>query len=86
MQTWAYIFINTRQLKKVLGKIRKISSVVHADAILGSPDIIAIVAGSDIINMDSVIDKIAEIPLIISTDSKIARWIDDVVFPFLSKD
>ena len=86
MQVWAYVFINTRQPKKVLVKIRKIPGIVHADAIFGSPDIIAIVVGSDIKNMDSVIDKIAEIPLIISTDSKIARWIDDVVFPFLSKD
>jgi hypothetical protein len=86
MQTWAYVFINTRQPKKVLSKIRKISGVVHADALFGSPDIIAIVAGSDIKNMDSVIDKIAEIPLIISTDSKIARWIDDIVFPLLTKD
>jgi DNA-binding Lrp family transcriptional regulator len=86
MKIWAYIFINTRQPKKVLGKIRKISGVVHADAIFGSPDIIAIVAGSDIKKMDSVIDKIAEIPFIISTDSKIARWIDDIEFPLLMKD
>ncbi len=86
MQTWAYVFIYTRQPKKVLGKIRKIQGVVHADAVFGSPDIIAVVAGSDIKEMDSVIDRIAEIPFIISTDSKVARWVDNVVFPLIKKD
>jgi hypothetical protein len=86
MKTWAYVFIHTRQPKKVLIKIRKISGVVHADAIFGSPDIIAIVEGTDIKNMDAVIDKIAEIPQIINTDSKVARWVNDVSLPFLVKE
>jgi hypothetical protein len=84
MKTWAYIFIATRQPKKVLGQIRKISGVVHADALFGSPDIIAIVAGTDIQKMDSVIDQIAEIPSITGTDTKVARWIDGVEFPLLT--
>jgi hypothetical protein len=75
----------TRQPKKVLNKIRKITSVVHADAIFGNPDIIAIVEGTDIKGMDMVIDKIAEIPLIKNTDTKVARWINDVSLPFFRK-
>ena len=55
--------------------------VVHADALFGSPDLIAIVAGDDIARMDAVIDRIAEIPLVVGTDSKVARWIDGVAFP-----
>jgi hypothetical protein len=81
MNTWAYIFISSRQPKIVLRSIRKIEGVVHADALFGTPDIIAIVSGKDIADMDLVIDKIAEIPEIISTDSKVARWIDGVEFP-----
>ena len=81
MNTWSYIFITSRQPKNVLRKIRQIEGVVHADALFGSPDIIAIVRGKDIADMDSVIDRIAEIPDIISTDSKVARWIDGKEFP-----
>lgn len=53
----------------------------HADAIFGSPDVIAIVIGADIASMDAVIDQIAEVPEVASTDSKVARWIDGVTFP-----
>ena len=84
MKTWAYIFISTRQPKRVLRVLRHIPGVVHADAIFGAPDVIAIVAGDDIATMDAVIDRIAEIPEVLQTDSKVARWIDDVDLPFLS--
>jgi Lrp/AsnC ligand binding domain len=85
MNTWAYVFIYSRQPKKVINNVRKISGVVHADALFGSPDIIAIVEGKDIKSMDAVIDKIAEIPQIINTDTKVARWINDVSLPFIEK-
>lgn len=81
MNVWAYIFISTPQPKKVLRLVRQIPGVVHADAIFGSPDVIAIVSGKDIADMDAVIDCIAEVPGISGTDSKIARWIDGVGFP-----
>jgi DNA-binding Lrp family transcriptional regulator len=85
MNTWAYVFIYSRQPKKVIINVRKISGVVHADALFGSPDIIAIVEGKDIKSMDAVIDKIAEIPQILNTDTKVARWINDVSLPFIEK-
>jgi hypothetical protein len=85
MPTWAYVFITTRQPKKALRAVRAIRGVAHADALFGSPDLIAIVAGDDIAEMDSVIDRIAALPSIISTDSKVARWIDGVSFPLLAR-
>jgi hypothetical protein len=85
MKTWAYVFISTRQPKKVLNYVRKIPGVVHADALFGTPDIIAIVEGEDIKSMDVVIDNIAEIKLINNTDTKVARWINDVSLPFSEK-
>ncbi len=78
VSTWAYIFVTTRQPKKVLRIVRRIPGVVHADALFGSPDVIAIVAGRDIAEMDAVIDRIAEVQLVLATDSKVARWLDGV--------
>jgi Lrp/AsnC ligand binding domain len=81
MRCWAYVFISTRQPKKVLRQVREITGVIHADAIFGTPDVIAIVVGDDIAKMDAVIDQVAEIPDITQTDSKVARWIDEIEFP-----
>jgi DNA-binding Lrp family transcriptional regulator len=78
MNPWAYVFITSRQPKKALRQIRLIPGVLHADALFGSPDLIAIVEGADIASMDAVIDSIAEVPDIVGTDSKVARWIDGV--------
>lgn len=78
MEVWTYVFITTRQPKRTLPCVRKIPGVVHADALFGSPDIVAIVKGEDIADMDAVIDLIAELPDIESTDSKVARWLDGV--------
>lgn len=81
MRVWSYVFITTRQPKRVLRAVRQLRGVVHADAIFGSPDVIAIVSGADIAAMDAVIDAIAEVPDVGATDSKVARWIDNVEFP-----
>ncbi len=56
--------------------LRKIPGVVKADALLGTPDAIAIVEGEDLAQMDAVIDHIVEIPKVVATDSKVARWIE----------
>ncbi len=76
MKVWAYIFITTRQPRKAVQTIRKIPGVRQADALFGTPDAIAIVEGDDIASMDAVIDRIVEVPEVIGTDSKVARWID----------
>jgi len=76
MNVWAYVFITTREPKKLVRTIRTIPGVVKADALLGTPDAIAIVEGHDIKSMDTVIDRIVEVPGVLATDSKVARWID----------
>ena len=76
MKVWAYVFITTRQPRKAVQAIRKIPGVVKADALFGTPDAIAIVEGDDVGSMDAVIDRIVEVPEVIGTDSKVARWID----------
>ncbi len=78
MKVWAYVFISTSRPKNVLRQVRAIDGVVHADALFGTPDIIAVVQGDDVAGMDAVIDRLAELPEISSTDSKVARWIDGV--------
>ena len=76
MRVWAYVFITTRQPRRVVQAIRKIPGVVKADALLGTPDAIAIVEGDDIASMDAVIDRIVEVPDVMATNSKVARWIE----------
>jgi len=74
-KTWAYVFVTTKEPRKVTQALRKIPGVSKADALFGTPDVIAIVEGSDIASMDAVIDRIAENPLVVATDSKVDRWI-----------
>ena len=76
MKVWAYVFITTKQPRKAVQAIRRIPGVVKADALLGTPDAIAIVEGDDIASMDAVIDRIVEVPEVVATDSKVARWIE----------
>ena len=76
MKVWAYVFITTKQPRKAVQAIRRIPGVVKADALLGTPDAIAIVEGDDIASMDAVIDRIVEVPEVMATDSKVARWIE----------
>ena len=78
MKVWAYVFVDTENPgpKRVVREVRKLPGVVRADALLGTPDVIAIVEGDDIAAMDAVIDAIAELPGVLDTESKVARWIE----------
>ena len=76
MKILAYVFIATQQPRKTVQAVRRIPGVVKADALFGTPDAIAIVEGEDVASMDAVIDRIVEVPEVIGTDSKVARWID----------
>jgi hypothetical protein len=77
-QVQAYVFVDTENPgpKRVVKEIRKLEGVVRADALLGTPDIVAIVQGDDIASMDAVIDGITELDGVLDTESKVARWID----------
>jgi hypothetical protein len=74
-RVWAYVFITTREPRKVVQSIRRIGESSKADALFRTPDVIALVEGGDIATMDAVIDKIALVPKVLGTDSKVARWI-----------
>lgn len=73
----AYVFINTASPRAVCRALRRLPGVERADALFGSPDVIALVGGEDIASMDAVIDAIVAVPGVASTDSKVARWISD---------
>ena len=77
-KVWAYVFIDTENPgpKRVVREVRRLEGVVRADALLGTPDVIAIVEGDDIADMDAVIDRIAELDGVLDTESKVARWIE----------
>jgi DNA-binding Lrp family transcriptional regulator len=78
MSVWAYVFITTINPgpRRAVQTIRTISGVVKADALFGTPDVIAIVEGSDLHAMDAVIDAIVELPEVVGTETKVARWIE----------
>ena len=71
----AYVFITTRQPRKIVQEIRKLPGVEKADGLFGIPDAIAIVEGDDIEKMDAIIDQIVELPGVDRTESNVARWI-----------
>jgi DNA-binding Lrp family transcriptional regulator len=77
MKVQAYVFIDTENPgpKRIVAEVRKIPGVVRADALFGTPDVIAIVEGEDIAKMDAVIDEIAELSGVRDTDSKVVRWV-----------
>ena len=77
-KVWAYVLIDTENPgpKRVVREVRRLDGVVRADALLGTPDVIAIVEGDDIADMDAVIDRIAELDGVLDTESKVARWIE----------
>ncbi len=58
-----------------MAEVRKIARVARADALVGTPDVIAIVEGDDVAKMDTVIDQTAEFPGVHDTDSKVVRWV-----------
>lgn len=77
MKVQAYVFIDTENPgpKRAVKLVRKIPGVVRADALLGVPDVIALVEGDDIAKMDAVIDQIAEIDGVLDTESEVVRWV-----------
>ena len=51
---------------------------MHADALFGNPNIIAIVVDENINFMDGVIDRNVDLENVVATDTKVARWLDGV--------
>jgi hypothetical protein len=75
MKDSAYVFITTKQPRKVVKTIRRFRGVVRADGLLGGPDAIAIIEGDDVTTLDSMISRIAATPGVVGTESKIAQRI-----------
>ena len=77
MKIQAYVFVDTTNPgpKRVVKLLREITGVVRADALFGTPDILALVEGDDVTDMDAVIDRIVEIDGVIDTESKVVRWV-----------
>jgi DNA-binding Lrp family transcriptional regulator len=76
MKATAYVFIATKQPKRVVQELRELPGILKADGLFGTPDVMAIIEAGDIGAVDAVIDRIAEMPEVLSTESKVARWIE----------
>lgn len=44
MRVWAYVFITSRRPMRTLRRLRRNLRVAYADALIGSPDVVAIVS------------------------------------------
>ena len=76
MKASAYVFITTQQGKRVVQELRELPGIARVDGLFGTPDVIAIVEGDDLRAIDLAIDRIAEMPEVLGTDSKVVRWIE----------
>jgi DNA-binding Lrp family transcriptional regulator len=75
MKASAYVFITSQHAKRLVQELRELPGVVRADGLFGTPDVIAIVEGKDIGEVDAAIDRITQMPEVRTTESKVARWI-----------
>jgi hypothetical protein len=71
----AYVFVSTTNPgpRAACLAIRGLPGVVRADALFGGPPVVAIVEGEDLAAMDAVIDAIAELPMVIDTETHVVR-------------
>ena len=77
MKTQAYVFLDTENPgpMRIVKEVRKIRGVVRADALFGVPDILVLVEGDDLSQMDEVINRIVELDGVIDSESKVIRWV-----------
>jgi len=74
----AYVFVSTTNPgpRAACQAIRRLPGVVRADALFGSPAVIAIVRGKDLAEMDAPIDAIANLPMATDTETQVVRDIE----------
>jgi DNA-binding Lrp family transcriptional regulator len=77
MKIQAYVCVDTTNPdpKRIVKLLREIPGVVRADALFGTPDIVALVEGDDVAALDAVIDQMVEIDGVIDTETKVVRWV-----------
>src|SRR5215510_3062301 len=77
-RVWAYVFVDTENPgpRRVCQEVRKLPGVVRADALLGTPDVVAIVAGIDVAELDAVIERIVDLPVQVPPEGLAQRLTD----------
>lgn len=53
--------------------IRRQEGVVLADALLGGPPVVAIVEGYDLAALETIIDRIVDLPMVTDTETHVVR-------------
>ncbi len=79
MPIQACVFVTTTNPgpRAACRQIRRIPGVVRADALFGGPSVVAIVEGTDLTEMDAVVDVIVELDAVIDTETHVIRPIED---------
>ena len=75
----AYVFVDTTNPgpRAAVQAIRKLDGVVRADALFGGPPVVAIVRGDDLVELDTIIDRIVDLPTVTDTETQVVRHIQD---------
>jgi DNA-binding Lrp family transcriptional regulator len=55
--------------------VRRVPGVLRADALFGAPDIMALIEGESIEQLDHVIDGIGALDGVEESETKIIRWV-----------
>ncbi len=77
MNVQAYVFVTTGSpgAKRVVVHVRRVPGVLRADALFGAPDIMALIEGESIEQLDHVIDGIGALDGVVESETKIIRWV-----------
>jgi hypothetical protein len=75
MAIQAYVFVSTTNPgpRAACLAVRRLAGVVRADALLGGPPVVAIVEGDDLAALDTVIDRIVDLPMVTDTETHVVR-------------
>lgn len=75
-EAYVFVYMTNPGPRAACKRLRKLSGVVRADALFGGPPVVAIVQGKDLSEIDLVIDKIVELPMVEDTETHIVRPIE----------
>ena len=73
----AYVFVSTTNPgpRAAVQAIRRLDGIARADALFGGPPVVVIVHADDLRALDTVIDRIVELPMVTDTLwTKASQW------------
>jgi Lrp/AsnC ligand binding domain len=75
MAIQAYVFVSTTNPgpRAACLAVRRLDGVMRADALLGGPPVVAIVEADDLAALETIIDRIVDLPMVTDTETHVVR-------------